>query len=74
MVDAVPAVFDFTDAYVELYTLDGVTMTTDPTQVIAAGTGVTTLTFASMSVAAATDIADASTYGEKVITFTVTLP
>jgi uncharacterized repeat protein (TIGR01451 family) len=74
VVDAVPAVFDFTDAYVELYTLDAVTMTTDPTLVIDGTTGVTTLTFASMSVDAATDVTDATTYGEKVITFTVTLP
>ncbi len=74
VVDAVPAIFDFTDAYVELYTLDGTTMTTDPTVAIDGTTGVTTLTFPSMSVAAATDVNDDTTYGEKVITFTVTLP
>jgi uncharacterized repeat protein (TIGR01451 family) len=74
VVDAVPAIFNFNDTYVELYTLDGTTMTTDPTVAIDGTTGVTTLTFPSMGVGAATDIADASTYGEKVITFTVTLP
>jgi uncharacterized repeat protein (TIGR01451 family) len=72
LTDEVPAVFDFSDAYVETYTLDGVDIVITPS--VDGVTGITTLTFEDITIAAATDVADAATYGEAVIKFTVKLP
>jgi uncharacterized repeat protein (TIGR01451 family) len=74
VVDAVPAVFDFSDDYEETYKLDDVAMSPSPIPSVDGTTLVSTLTFSAISVDAATDITDSSTYGKAVITFTVTLP
>jgi uncharacterized repeat protein (TIGR01451 family) len=72
--DAVPDVFDFTDAYVETYTLGSTDIASLVTTAVDGTTSITTVTFPATDIAAATDVTDQSTYGETVIKFTVTLP
>lgn len=72
--DAVPAVFDLSDAYAETYTLNGADITLLVTTAVDGTTSITTVTFPATDIAAATDVTDSLTYGEAVIKFTVTLP
>ncbi|CCK76488.1 MAG: hypothetical protein KBT75_15415 [Oleispira antarctica] len=66
LTDEVPTAFDLTDAYLEIYTLDGANIV--PT------IDVNKLTFTGLTIPAATDINEKSTYGETIIKFTVKLP
>jgi uncharacterized repeat protein (TIGR01451 family) len=72
--DAVPAVFNFADAYIETYTLGSTDIASSVTTAVDGTTSVTTVTFPATDIPAATDVTDPSTYGEAVIKFTVTLP
>jgi uncharacterized repeat protein (TIGR01451 family) len=72
--DAVPAVFNFADAYIETYTLGSTDIASSVTTAVDVATSVTTVTFPATDIPAATDVTDPSTYGEAVIKFTVTLP